>query len=155
MASARAESARGPSAQEGHLPAKPEDAPKDDRRAELAARVHRLRAKHPDPAIRTSAHLHLAALEPDAESAARMLHEALGKDPDIAGDAMLVRQLAERTAETRKAGHSIGREAVLATFDDRQLRDEAHEATSRRPPQPKGSEAGRRKKQDPNTPGER
>lgn len=150
VAKAHTEQMREPDAQDGERPAKPDETG----RAGAATRVHQLRAKHPDPAVRTRAHLDLAALEPDAESAVRLLREALAKDPEIAQDAKLAGELAERAAETRTAGHAIGREAALKLRDNPQMRAEAHEATERRPSQPKGDEARGRRKHEPKTPGE-
>lgn len=124
-------------------------------RAEIAIRLHGQRAKHHDPAVRTYAHLQLAALASDADAAAKMLDEALAKNPDIETNDELARQLAERAAETRKAGQPIGREAALAALDDERVRAEAHKAAERPAPAPDEKAAQRRNEHDGETQGRR
>ena len=133
----------------------PDDPSKGDRRAEVAERIHRLRARHQDPAVRANAHLHLAGLEPDAEGAVDHLRKALTQDRGIADDAKLAGKLAERIDETQRRSRPIGREAAQAAAKDPQLVAQAREATERRPEQPEEGEAQRKKKHDGNTQGQR
>ena len=73
-------------------------------REEVAKRIHHQRSKHHDPAVRADAHLQLAALAPNADSAAQILDEVVANDTAIATDLVLARRLAERVADTRRAG---------------------------------------------------
>ena len=126
----------------------------DTKAVERAQRIHGLRSKHHDVAIRTDAHLHLAALAPDAQNTARMLDEAVANDAAIAAEPELARQLAERAAATRENGKPIGRRRALATLDDERLRAQAREAVHYRPPPPSRDKRKKRSKRDNETPGE-
>ena len=127
---------------------------KHDPSAVVAKRLHALRAKHHDPAVRANAHLHLAALAPDAGSATQILDEALADDRAIAAEPTLGGALSERAAETKKAGHPIGREAAIAGLDDERTRAEARGAVDYKAPAPARRKSKKRVNEDDDTPGE-
>ena len=93
-------------------------AEEDTRAVARAQRIQGLRSRHHDAAVRADAHLHLAALAPDAHRAARMLDEAVANDPAIAAEPELARRLGERAAATKETGKPMGREAALSALDD-------------------------------------
>ena len=126
----------------------------DTRAVERGQRIHGLRSKHHDAAVRTDAHLHLAALAPDADSAARMLDEAVANDPAMAAEPELARQLTERAAATRETGKPMEREAALAALDEERVRAQAREAVHYRAPPPNRHRPQNRSRRDDETPGE-
>ena len=127
----------------------------NDPKAQRAARIHNLRTRHHDPAVRANAHLHLAALAPSANAGARMLEEAVAGDAEIAQDPALKGALVKRTSEMRGGQSPSWTDDGIRAVEDEETRTQAHEAVQHRAQPPTGGRPRqKRRKPDDETPGE-
>ena len=124
-----------------------ESAGGDDAGEERAMRIHNMRLRHPDAAVRTKAALDISAMEPN-ETAARRLTKLLTEDRAVAQDAalaaMVQKRIADRESEPEgSGGEKTRRDDAIARATQESARREARESTQWKPKAASGT--GRRK----------
>ena len=104
------------------------------RRSDRALRIHDARSRHSEPSVRADAHVHIAGLTPDADTAAQKLREAVNSDLTIRNESSLNRRLMAIATEIEGGGRSDRRDDAIKAAESKETRSEAREAALRRPP---------------------
>ena len=117
----RASSAERPAPREQTKEPPAEAAQQSDREkaiAERAGRIHRMRLRHVDPAVRADAHIHVAALEANASTGAEMLEKAIADDGEIGDEPELIQRLNEGATHLRQGRIETMREAAVRAVNN-------------------------------------
>lgn len=120
---------------------------------ERAQRIHDMRVRHRDPAVRADAHVHLAALATNASVGAQMLEDAIANDGDIANDRGLSKRPRERASQMKRGEIPTAHDEALRAVEDKRIRAQARETTPSRDRTAKSDGRSTRTKQNDETRG--